>query len=94
VLVPVLWLTFVAWRRLGPALGLYALATLVVILSVPSTGFPLISLPRFLLTDFPVLIALAAVLRERPSLRTGVFVALGALSAVAGIAFSRGLWVA
>ncbi len=94
VLVPVAWLTVVAWRRLGPALGLYALATLVLILSVPSTGFPLISLPRFLLTDFPVLIALAAVIRERPSLRTGVLVALGALSAAAGIAFSRGIWVA
>ena len=94
VLVPVVWLTFVAWRRLGPALGLYALATLVLILSVPSTGFPLISLPRFLLTDFPLLIALAAVIRDRPSLRTGVLVALGALSAAAGIAFSRGIWVA
>lgn len=94
VLVPVVWLTFVAWRRFGPALGLYALATLVLILSVPSTGFPLISLPRFLLTDFPVLIALAAVIRDRPSLRTGVLVGLGALSAAAGIAFSRGLWVA
>lgn len=94
VLVPVVWLTVVAWRRLGPALGLYALATLVLILSVPSTGLPLISLPRFLLTDFPVLIALAAVIRERPSLRTGVLVALGALSAAAGIAFSRGIWVA
>ncbi|MBA2641366.1 MAG: glycosyltransferase family 39 protein [Actinobacteria bacterium] len=94
VLVPVMWLTFVAWRRLGPALGLYALATLVLVLSVPSTGFPLVSLPRFLLTDFPVLIALAAVIRERPSLRTGVLVGLGALSAAAGIAFSRGMWVA
>jgi Mannosyltransferase (PIG-V) len=93
-LVPVAWLTYVEWRRLGPALGLYALTTLVVILSVPSEGFPLVSMPRFVLTDFPVLIALAAVLRERPSLRTGVLVALGALSAAAGVAFSRGTWVA
>jgi len=94
VLVPVLWLTFVAWKRLGPAFGLYALATLVVILSVPSTGFPLVSLPRFVLTDFPVLIALAAVLADRPELRTGVLVGLGALSAVAGVAFARGVWIA
>jgi hypothetical protein len=94
VLVPVAWLSYVAWKRLGPALGLYALTTLVVILSVPSEGFPLVSMPRFVLTDFPVLIALAAVVRDRPSLRTGVLIGLGALSAAAGVAFSRGIWVA
>jgi len=94
LLVPAIWLSFLAWRRLGPALGLYALATLVVVLTAPSEGFPLISLPRFLLTDFPVLIALAAVIQERPSLRTGILVGLGTLSAAAGIAFSRGVWVA
>jgi hypothetical protein len=51
-------------------------------------------MPRFVLTDFPVLIALAAVVRDRPSLRTGVLIGLGALSAAAGVAFSRGIWVA
>jgi hypothetical protein len=94
VLVPLIWLTVVAWRRLGPALGLYAAATLVVILSVPSEGFPLVSMPRFVLTDFPVLIALASVLQGRPRARTTVLVALGALGAAAGIAFSRGEWIA
>jgi hypothetical protein len=53
-----------------------------------------VSLPRFVLTDFPVLIALAAVIRERPGIRTGVLVGLGALSVAAGIAFSRGVWIA
>ena len=90
LLVPLAWLTWVAWRRLGPALGLYALTTLIVILSVPSEGFPMVSMPRFVLTDFPVLIALAAVIQGRPRLRTGMLVGLGALSAGAGIAFSRG----
>ena len=94
LLVPVAWLTWVAWRRLGPALGMYAATTLVVILSVPSEGFPLVSMPRFVLTDFPVLIALASVIEGRPRLRTGVLVGLGALSAAAGIAFSRAVWVA
>jgi len=94
LLVPVAWLSWVAWRRLGHALGLYAAATLVVILSVPSEGFPLVSMPRFVLTDFPVLIALASTIQERPRLRTGVLVALGAASAGAGIAFSRGVWIA
>jgi dolichyl-phosphate-mannose-protein mannosyltransferase len=94
LLAPVAWLTWVAWRRLGPALGLYAAATLVVILSVPSEGFPLVSMPRFVLTDFPVLIALASVLQGRQRLRTAVLVGLGALSAAAGIAFSRDVWIA
>lgn len=94
LLLPLAWLTWIAWRRLGPALGIYALTTLVVILSVPSTGFPLVSMPRFVLSDFPVLIALAAVVGERPGLRTGVLIGLGALSAAACIAFSRGIWVA
>lgn len=94
LLLPVAWLTWVAWRRLGPALGLYALATLAVILAVPSEGFPLISLPRFVLTDFPLLMALAVVIQERPSIRTAVLVGLGGLSAAAGVAFSRGIWVA
>jgi Mannosyltransferase (PIG-V) len=94
LLVPVAWLTWVAWRKLGPAFGLYALTTLVVILSVPSTGFPLVSLPRFLVTDFPLLVALAAVIQERPGIRTGVLVGLGAASAAAGVAFSRGIWIA
>jgi Mannosyltransferase (PIG-V) len=93
-LVPVVWLTWVAWRRLGPGLGLYAATTLLVILSVPSEGFPLVSMPRFVLTDFPVLIALASVIQGRPQLRAGVLIALGALSAAAGVAFSREIWVA
>jgi len=94
LLVPIAWLTWVAWRKLGPALGLYAVSTLVVILSVPSEGFPLVSMPRFVLTDFPVLMALAAVIQDRPSLRTTVLVGLGAVSAAAGVAFARGVWVA
>jgi Mannosyltransferase (PIG-V) len=94
LLVPLAWLTWVAWRRLGRALGLYAAATLLVILSVPSQGFPLVSMPRFVLTDFPVLIALASTVQGRPRLRTGVLVGLGAASAAAGIAFSRDVWIA
>ena len=94
LLVPVAWLTWLAWKRLGTAFGVYALATLVVVLTAPSRGFPLVSLPRYLLGDFPVLIALAAIVQGRPNLRTGVLVGLGALSAAAGIAFSRGVWIA
>jgi hypothetical protein len=51
-------------------------------------------MPRFVLTDFPVLVALAAVIAERQGLRTGVLIGLGAASAVAGVAFARGGWIA
>jgi hypothetical protein len=94
LLVPVVWLTWLAWKRLGTAFGVYALATLVIVLTAPSKGFPLVSLPRYLLGDFPVLIALAALFAGRPNLRAGVLIGLGALSAAAGIAFSRGVWIA
>ncbi len=94
LLAVLVWLTWVAWRRLGPAFGLYSASTLVVVLWAPSKGFPLVSLPRFALDDFPVVLALAALVQERPRLRTGLLVALGALSAAAGVAFSRATWIA
>ena len=94
VLVVVVALTWFAWRRLGTAFGLYGAAILVVVLTAPSKGFPLVSFPRYVLTDFPVLISIALLVREHPRVRTGVLVALGGLSAAAGIAFARGVWIA
>jgi dolichyl-phosphate-mannose-protein mannosyltransferase len=94
LLVAAALLTWVAWKRLGPAFGLYGAALLVVVLSTPAKNFPLVTLPRYLLTDFPVLIAIASLVQGRPALRTAVLVALGAASAVAGAAFARGVWIA
>ena len=88
------WLAWVAWRRLGAAYGLYAAATLVVVLSAPSKGFPLVSLPRFLMDAFPFVLALAALARDRPAVREALLVGLGALSAAAGVAFAHAIWVA
>jgi hypothetical protein len=88
------WLTWVAWRRLGPAFGLYSAATLVVILWAPSKGFPLVSLPRFAMDDFPVVLALAALTRGRPAWRQGLLIGFGAATAVAGVAFAHGIWIA
>jgi hypothetical protein len=93
VLVVAVALTWVAWRRLGPAFGLYSVATLALVLSFPSNAFPLVSLPRFVMTDFPLLIATAALIQGRPGLRTGVLVALGVTSGIAGVAFARDVWV-
>jgi hypothetical protein len=94
LLVAALALTWVAWRRLGAAYGLYSLATLALVLSNTSDWFPLQSLPRFLLADFPLFLALASLTLERPRLRSTVLISFAALGAVAAIAFSRHVWIA
>jgi hypothetical protein len=94
LLAAAVWLTWVAWRRLGPAYGLYSAAFLAIVLASPSDWFPLMSLPRFLLGDFPLVLALAAVLEGRPRARTAVLVAFAAAGGAAAVAFSRGIWVA
>ena len=86
------WLTWVAWKRLGPAFGLYSATTLVVVLWAPSKGFPLVSLPRFAMDDFPIVLALVAVTRDRG--RDAMLIALAALTAVAGVAFAHAIWIA
>jgi hypothetical protein len=94
VLVVVLWLTWVAWRRLGPALGLYALSMDVLLLSNTVAVVPLLSFPRYVLGNFPVFIALAATLEDRPRARQAVLIGLAAVSAVAAVAFARKTWIA
>ena len=94
LLVAAAWLTWVAWRRLGAAFGAYSAATLVIALSAPAEGFPLVSLPRFLLADFPLFLALASLTLDRPRARDAVIAAFAALGAVAAVAFARGVWIA
>ncbi len=93
LLVAALWLTWVAWRRLGPALGLYAIAVDAAVLSGTHAVFPLASLPRYLLTNFPLFIALAMLLRDRPRAREATLVAFAAVGAAAAVAFSRHIWI-
>jgi hypothetical protein len=88
------WLTWVAWKRLGAAFGVYSAATLAIVLSAPAEGFPLVSLPRFLLVDFPLFLALASLTHDRPRARDAVLVVFAALGAAAVAAFARGIWVA
>ncbi|HSC91963.1 MAG TPA: mannosyltransferase family protein [Gaiellaceae bacterium] len=94
LLAAMLWLTWEAWRRLGPAFGLYSAVYLAVILSAPVEGFPLVSLPRFALGDFPLFLALAAVLDGRPRARSLVLYAFVAVGAMAAVGFARHAWVA
>ena len=94
LLVAALWLTWVSWMRLGAAFGAYSAALLVIALSAPAEGFPLVSLPRFLLADFPLFLALASLTLDRPRARDAVLVTFAALGAVAAAAFARAIWVA
>jgi hypothetical protein len=75
LLVAAAWLTSVAWRRLGAAYGLFSLTTLLIVLTSPADLVPLVSLPRFLLADFPLFLALASVCRRRPRLRQNLLLA-------------------
>lgn len=87
-------LTVVAYRRLGLPFALFSATALVIATSAPGAAIPLQSMVRFVMVDFPVLIAGAMLLAGRPALRTGTLVMLGAVGAVAGAAFARKLWVA
>ena len=93
LLLAAIALTWVAWRRLGAAFGLYSLTTLVVLLSSTVTWFPLASLPRYLLADFPLFLALASLTLDRPRARTIVLCSFAAVGAVAAVAFSRHVWI-
>jgi hypothetical protein len=88
------WLTWVAWVRLGAAFGAYSAGTLAIALAAPAEGFPLVSLPRFLLADFPLFLALAAVTEDRPRARDATLVGFAAIGAVCAAAFARGIWIA
>jgi hypothetical protein len=55
------WLSVIAWRRLGPAYGVFSIVSLLIPLSAPTGRWPLLSLPRFGLTIFPLFLALALV---------------------------------
>lgn len=66
------FLTVVAWRRFGAVYGLFAAASLLIPLSSPNRGgWPLLSLPRFGVTIFPLFLALAA-LGQRPKVHSAI----------------------
>lgn len=96
VLLAAVALTIVVFRRLGTALGVYSVGVLVISISAPVTGRQevLQSLTRFLLVDFPLFIAAAALLDRSPRFRGLTFGSLAAVGAAACVAFSRTNWVA
>jgi hypothetical protein len=86
-------LTVVAWRRLGAPYGLFAALSLAIPLSVPSERWPLLSLPRFGLTIFPLFLALATI-GGRPRLHTAIVSVSAIMLGVAVVQWALWQWVA
>lgn len=87
-----LWLTWLAWRRLGAAYGLFAAVSLAIPLSVPSGRFPLLSLPRFGLVIFPYFLALA-LLGARPRVHAAIIGISATFLGVAVVQWTLWQWV-
>jgi len=94
MLIATLALTAVAWRRLGAALGLYSLASVLIAVTASPVYFPLASFPRYVLVDIPVFLALAALVDSRPRARHALYYAFVAVGTVAAVAYSRKIWIA
>ncbi len=86
-------LAVVAWRRLGPVYGLFAALSLAVPLSYPADPRPLLSLSRFGLVAFPLVLALAT-LTERRASRVAIVSASAALLGLGVVQWALWRWVA
>jgi hypothetical protein len=93
LLLAVIALTWVAWRRLGAAFGAYSVGMLVLVLSAPPLYQPLADFPRYLLGDFPVFLALASFLDRMPRTRQVLVCCFAAGGALAAVGFARKQWV-
>ena len=87
-------LLVVCWRRLPASYTIFAFVSLLLPLSYPTHSTPLLSLPRFVLVDFPLFIALAVVLVKRPLARWTVLAAMLAGLVLLTTTFANGMWVA
>jgi hypothetical protein len=82
-----------AWRRLGPAYGLYALGALALAAAAPSDRLGgLYSFPRLSLVAFPCFMALGGLVRDR-RLTVGVACASAALLGVYVLRWALWYWV-
>lgn len=86
-------LSVIAWRRFGAPYGLFAALSLAIPLSVPSERWPLLSLPRFGLTIFPLFLALAVV-GGRPRVHTALVAISSLLLGVSVAQWALWQWVA
>ena len=88
-----LGLAALAWRRFGAPYGLFALVSLAIPLSVPAERFPLLSMSRFGLVVFPLVLALAA-LGARRRLHEPIVAVSALLLGVAVVQWALWQWVA
>jgi hypothetical protein len=94
VLLAVLGASAGALRRLPPAYGGYVACALVLPLSFPVDGQPLMSLPRFASVLWPLAVWLALVLVDRPRARRTTVGAFTVLLALTSWHVARWGWVA
>jgi len=87
-------LLVVCWRRLPAAYTVFAIVSLLLPLCYPSPETPLLSLPRFVLVDFPLFVALALLVVRRPVARWALLAFFGAGLALLVTLFANGMWVA
>ena len=89
----VLALSVHAWRRFGAPYGAYALVVVALPLAAPAEGRPLLSITRFALVAFPVVLALADLGSRRWAHLAALCVCTTWL-AVSVIQWARWEWVA
>jgi dolichyl-phosphate-mannose-protein mannosyltransferase len=82
----------VAWRRFGAPYGLFVLGSLLIPLTEPHRGYPLLSMPRFTLVLFPAFMAAAALTQDGDRERWIVIVS-SLLLGIAVTAWATGYWV-
>lgn len=92
-LVAAIWLSVLAWRRVGPALAVFSWATLVLVVGAPTKDEVLVGLPRFLLADLPLFLVLASLHERRPRARELVYAGFAAVGAATAVGFARGVGV-
>jgi len=94
LLVAAGWLTWIAYLRFGLAYLVYSASMLLILLTSPADVVPLVSLPRFLIADFPVFFALASVCADRPRLRSALLIGFAAIGGAAAVGFAHHVWIA
>ena len=82
-----------AWRRFGAPYGLFTLVSVAIPLSFPSERWPLLSMSRFGLVLFPVVLVLAA-LGSRPRAHAAITTVSATLLGVAVVQWALWQWVA
>jgi len=89
----VLALATLAWRRFGAPYGVFALVSIAIPLSFPAERFPLLSMSRFGLVVFPLVLALAT-LGARQRVHEAIVAVSALLLGVAVVQWALWQWVA